>query len=74
MQTDFDKWVDEDEEQTDVDMSGMDFNGMGGGMGGMPGMVRHPAPVPDSCNPFGRQELAELFLARPEREVGFADV
>eukprot|EP00241_Pyramimonas_parkeae_P019804 CAMPEP_0114299356 /NCGR_PEP_ID=MMETSP0059-20121206/12929_1 /TAXON_ID=36894 /ORGANISM="Pyramimonas parkeae, Strain CCMP726" /LENGTH=151 /DNA_ID=CAMNT_0001421821 /DNA_START=77 /DNA_END=528 /DNA_ORIENTATION=- len=34
---DWDKWKDEDDDQTDADMGGMDFSGMGG-MGGMGGM------------------------------------
>ena len=44
VQADWDKWVDEDEDQTDLDTGGMDMQGMGGmggpggGMGGMPGM------------------------------------
>lgn len=42
LKVDWDKWVDEDEEDEkvggDVDFGGMDFSGMGGGMGGLGGL------------------------------------
>ncbi|XP_010556743.1 PREDICTED: uncharacterized protein OsI_027940-like isoform X3 [Tarenaya hassleriana] len=42
VKVDWDKWVDEDEEKGagmgDLDMGGMDFSSLGGGMGGMGGL------------------------------------
>jgi len=38
LKTDFDKWVDEDEQNEVAEDDFSQFGGMGGGMGGMPGM------------------------------------
>ncbi|KAI5925940.1 HSP20-like chaperone [Camillea tinctor] len=38
LRTDFDKWVDEDEQNEAPEEDFSQFGGMGGGMGGMPGM------------------------------------
>ncbi|KAI9055944.1 hypothetical protein LZ554_000879 [Drepanopeziza brunnea f. sp. 'monogermtubi'] len=68
LKTDFDKWVDEDDQDEAPEDDLANMGAMGGGMGGMPGMGDMSSMMGGAGGDFGGIDFSKLGGAAPEGE------